>query len=84
MIASGFMRPSLGSLEQSRAGHCGRTMHSSGVTPLRLEDYKAIVAVSAMIRALGLSRVFTDPKRSDAVLKAVRDYVIAMRPGEVG
>jgi TetR/AcrR family transcriptional repressor of nem operon len=42
-------------------------------------DAKAIVAVAAMIGALGLSRVLADPKRSDAVLKAVRDYVIAMK-----
>ncbi len=42
-------------------------------------DAQAIVAVSAMIGALGVSRVLTDPKRSDQVLKAVRDYVIAMK-----
>jgi TetR/AcrR family transcriptional repressor of nem operon len=42
------------------------------------DETAAIVAVSAMVGALALSRVMTDPKRSDAILRAVRDYVIAM------
>jgi TetR/AcrR family transcriptional repressor of nem operon len=37
------------------------------------DDTRAIMAVSAMIGALTLSRVVTDPKRSDAILKAARD-----------
>ncbi|HYB91714.1 MAG TPA: hypothetical protein VEC38_11790 [Candidatus Binataceae bacterium] len=46
------------------------------------QDERAIVAVSAMIGALAISRVITDPKRSDAVLRAVRDHVIAWKPGD--
>jgi TetR/AcrR family transcriptional repressor of nem operon len=38
----------------------------------------AIVAVSAMIGALALSRVVVDPVRSDALLKTVRDHVRAL------
>jgi TetR/AcrR family transcriptional repressor of nem operon len=40
---------------------------------------EAILAVSAMVGALAISRVFTDPKRSDAILRVVRDAVIAMK-----
>ena len=39
---------------------------------------EAILAVSAMVGALAISRVVTDPKRSDAILRMVRDAVIAM------
>jgi TetR/AcrR family transcriptional regulator, transcriptional repressor for nem operon len=39
---------------------------------------EAVLAVSAMVGALAISRVITDPKRSDAVLRAVRNAVIAM------
>jgi TetR/AcrR family transcriptional repressor of nem operon len=35
----------------------------------------AIVAVSAMVGALALSRVVADPARSDAFLKTVRDHL---------
>jgi TetR/AcrR family transcriptional repressor of nem operon len=42
-------------------------------------DGAAIVAVSALVGALTLSRVVTDPKRSDAILRTVRDHVIAMQ-----
>jgi len=42
-------------------------------------DDEAILAASAMIGALAISRVITDPKRSDAILRAVRDAVIAMK-----
>jgi len=42
----------------------------------REED--ALLAVSAMIGALQISRVLTDEKRSDQVLKAVRDAVSAL------
>ena len=48
----------------------------------------AIVAVSAMIGALALSRVIADPARSDAFLKSVRDHLKALdvedRPGARG
>ncbi len=43
-------------------------------------DSEAIAAVSAMIGALAISRVITDPKRSDAILRAVKENVIAMKP----
>jgi TetR/AcrR family transcriptional repressor of nem operon len=46
------------------------------------DDDRAMVAVSAMIGALALSRAVADPKRSDAILRAVRDGVIAMREEE--
>jgi TetR/AcrR family transcriptional repressor of nem operon len=36
------------------------------------DEPKAMLAVSAMIGALALSRVLTDPARSDALLRAVR------------
>lgn len=43
------------------------------------EEERAMVAVSAMIGALALSRVMTDRKRSDKLLKSVRDFVAAMQ-----
>ena len=39
----------------------------------------AIVAVSAMVGALALSRVVTDPALSDAFLKSVRDHLRALK-----
>ena len=42
------------------------------------DDSRAIVAVSAMVGALAISRVITDPKRSDAILRTVRDAIVAM------
>jgi TetR/AcrR family transcriptional regulator, transcriptional repressor for nem operon len=46
------------------------------------DDAQAIMAVSAMIGALAISRVITDQKRSDAVLRKVRDSIIAMASNE--
>jgi TetR/AcrR family transcriptional regulator, transcriptional repressor for nem operon len=43
------------------------------------DDDAAIVAVSALVGALTLSRVVTDPRRSDAILSTVRDYLAAMQ-----
>jgi TetR/AcrR family transcriptional repressor of nem operon len=43
---------------------------------------EAMLAVSAMVGALAISRVFTDPKRSDAILRAVRDAVVAMKAAD--
>jgi TetR/AcrR family transcriptional repressor of nem operon len=43
-------------------------------------DDEALVAVSAMVGALALSRVLTDPKRSDAMLRAVREHLLALDP----
>jgi TetR/AcrR family transcriptional repressor of nem operon len=46
------------------------------------DDKQAIMAVSAMIGALAISRVITDQRRSDAVLRTVRDGIIAMASDE--
>ncbi|MHC6151950.1 TetR/AcrR family transcriptional regulator [Bradyrhizobium elkanii] len=46
------------------------------------DDSRAIVAVSAMVGALAISRVLTDQKRSDAVLRTVRDAIVAMASDE--
>jgi TetR/AcrR family transcriptional regulator, transcriptional repressor for nem operon len=43
---------------------------------------EAILAVSAMVGALAISRVITDPGRSDAILRAVRDAVMAMNAND--
>jgi TetR/AcrR family transcriptional repressor of nem operon len=43
-------------------------------------EARAMAAVSAMVGALTLSRVLTNPNRSDALLRAVRDHVIALEP----
>jgi TetR/AcrR family transcriptional repressor of nem operon len=37
-----------------------------------------MLAVSAMVGAVLLSRVQTDPKKSDALLKSVRDRLLAL------
>lgn len=64
--------------EQSRAvmsqyldGFIGHMAKSMGD-----DEGDAMLAVSAMIGALLLSRVQVDPKRSDAILKAVRDRLM--------
>jgi TetR/AcrR family transcriptional regulator, transcriptional repressor for nem operon len=41
-------------------------------------EQAAIVAVSSMVGALALSRVVTDPARSDAFLRDVRDHLKAL------
>ena len=46
------------------------------------DDERAIVAVSAMVGALALSRVVADPARSDAFLKLVRDHLDRIETGE--
>ena len=45
---------------------------------LRGNEEAAMVAVSAMVGALALSRVVTDRARSDALLKSVRDHLKAL------
>lgn len=42
------------------------------------DEGKALFAVSALIGALLVSRVITDPKRSDAVLMAARQQLLAL------
>lgn len=46
------------------------------------DDARATMAVSAMVGALAISRVMTDQKRSDAVLRTVRDGIAAMASDE--
>lgn len=46
------------------------------------DDSNAIVAVSAMVGALAISRVLTDLRRSDAILRTVRDGIVAMASDE--
>ena len=48
------------------------------------DEARAMVAVSAMVGALTLSRVLTDPARSDAILKAVRDHLKSIELGDGG
>jgi TetR/AcrR family transcriptional repressor of nem operon len=45
------------------------------------DDERAILAVSAMVGALSLSRVVADPARSNAILKAVRQQLSALEAG---
>lgn len=56
------------------AGHI-ETFIDSMKGALGGDEAGAIVAVSAMVGALALSRVVTDPARSDAILGAVRDHL---------
>ena len=49
---------------------------------LKGDDERAIMAVSAMVGALTLSRVVTDPARSNAILKAVRDHLNEFDAGQ--
>lgn len=46
------------------------------------DDERAILAVSAMVGALTLSRVVADPARSDAILKAVREHLETLQSGD--
>jgi TetR/AcrR family transcriptional repressor of nem operon len=48
------------------------------------DDDKALFAASAMIGALLVSRVLTDPARSEAVLAAARTHLIALASGDPG
>lgn len=43
------------------------------------DDEQAMFAVGAMVGGLLLSRVITDPKRSDAMLRAVRNGLLALK-----
>lgn len=46
------------------------------------DERTAMVAVSTLVGALAISRVLTDPKRSDELLRNVRDYVLSMKPAD--
>jgi len=52
-------------------GQLAQSMHSR-------DEGDAMVAVSAMVGAVLLARVQTDPRKSDALLKSVRDHLLAM------
>ncbi len=58
-------------------GHI-ETFIASVTDALGGDEEGAIVAVSAMVGALALSRVVTDPARSDAFLRSVRDHLKAL------
>ena len=46
------------------------------------DDERAILAVSAMVGALTLSRVVADPARSNAILKVVREHLDKLEADE--
>ena len=46
------------------------------------DDERAILAVSAMVGALTLSRVVADPARSSTILKVVREHLDTLEAGE--
>lgn len=46
------------------------------------DDERAILAVSAMVGALTLSRVVADPARSNAILKVVRESLDKLESGD--
>ena len=48
------------------------------------DEGEAMLVVSAMIGALLLSRVQVDSKRSDALLKSVRERLVAMNHADPG
>jgi len=52
-------------------GQLAQSLHSQ-------DEGDAMLAVSAMVGAVVLARVQTDPKKSDALLKAVRDRLLAL------
>jgi TetR/AcrR family transcriptional repressor of nem operon len=60
---------------QTMGGHL-EAFIASTAEALDGEEDKAMLAVSAMIGALAISRVLTDPARSDALLRAVRAELV--------
>ena len=68
--------------ERSRAvmeAHVERFIAKVADTLGHDDDEQALLAVSAMIGGLLVSRVMTDPKRSDDVLRAVRNSLVALQ-----
>lgn len=47
------------------------------------DDSRAMLAVSAMVGALALSRAMTDPARSDDLLRSVREQLVAVNEPNV-
>jgi TetR/AcrR family transcriptional regulator, transcriptional repressor for nem operon len=60
----------------SRSLSSGRA--SRGPVGSPMDDKRAMTAVSAMVGAIAISRVMTDPKRSDALLRAVRENIAGL------
>jgi TetR/AcrR family transcriptional repressor of nem operon len=56
-------------------GQLAQSMHSR-------DEGDAMLAMSAMVGAVLLARVQTDPKKSDALLKSVRDRLLALNRTE--
>jgi TetR/AcrR family transcriptional repressor of nem operon len=56
-------------------GQLAQSLHSQ-------EEGDAMLAASAMVGAVLLARVQTDPKKSDALLKSVRDRLLALNRTE--
>ena len=56
-------------------GQLAQSLHSQ-------DEGDAMLAVSAMVGAVLLARVQTDPKKSDALLKSVRDRLLALNRTE--
>ncbi len=75
----------------SRADDSARAVMSTHVDELvaqltqslqNKDEGDAMLAVSAMVGAVLLARVQTDPKKSDALLKSVRDRLLALNQTE--
>lgn len=71
----------------SRADEASRTVMSAHIDDFvdqlaqslhSQDEGDALLAVSAMVGAVLLARVQTDPKKSDALLKSVRDRLLAL------
>jgi TetR/AcrR family transcriptional repressor of nem operon len=60
---------------EAHIDRCADRLAAAMGTP---DEGKALFAVSALIGALLVSRVITDPKRSDAVLTAARQQLLAL------
>jgi TetR/AcrR family transcriptional repressor of nem operon len=89
-LSEGCLLAGLGS-EVARSNHDTRSAATAGFLKLRdiiAEQYKrttpkaakarAVVAVSAMVGAVTLSRIVTDPKLSAAILRHTRKFVLNM------
>jgi TetR/AcrR family transcriptional repressor of nem operon len=76
-----------GGSDVARADAASRTVMSKHIDDLigqtaqslnNQDEGDAMLAVSAMVGAVLLARVQTDPKKSDALLKSVRDRLLAL------
>lgn len=60
------------------SAHVGDFVGQLAQSMYNQDEGDAMLAVSAMVGAVLLARVQTDPKKSDALLKAVRDRLLAL------